>query len=114
MTAAQMYRSKPVEIEAMLFESADDGSVIAEWCGGTNEVSPEQIQIPTLEGVMTASVGDYIIKGLVGEFYPCKPAVFEQKYEAVEPDYVAPAFGEPGWDRHDYHAPDPDYGQRDA
>lgn len=91
MTAAQMYRSKPVEIEARLFESADDGSVIAEWCGGTNEVSPEQIQIPTLEGVMTASVGDYIIKGLIGEFYPCKPDVFERKYEPVVIDPVQPS-----------------------
>ena len=41
------------------------------------------IRIKTLEGVMHASVGDYIIKGLRGEFYPCKPDVFEQKYELV-------------------------------
>jgi hypothetical protein len=39
--------------------------------------------IETLEGNMTANVGDYIIKGVKGEFYPCKPAIFEQTYELV-------------------------------
>lgn len=39
--------------------------------------------INTLEGVMSASVGDYIIKGLRGEFYPCKPDVFERKYDLL-------------------------------
>ena len=41
-------------------------------------------QIDTLEGKMTASVGDYIIKGIKGEFYACKPDVFEQTYDPVE------------------------------
>jgi len=40
--------------------------------------------IPTLEGELTASVGDYIIKGVKGEFYPCKPEIFEQTYEIVK------------------------------
>jgi hypothetical protein len=40
--------------------------------------------IPTLEGTMTASPGDWIIKGLCGEFYPCKPDIFEKSYEIVE------------------------------
>jgi hypothetical protein len=43
-----------------------------------------QIFIPTLEGVMTASEGDWIIKGVKGEFYPCKPDIFEATYEKVE------------------------------
>lgn len=42
------------------------------------------LPINTLEGIMKASVGDYIIKGVQGEFYPCKPSVFEQTYELVE------------------------------
>ena len=42
------------------------------------------ISIETLEGVMTAGIGDYIIKGVNGEFYPCKPDVFEKTYEAVD------------------------------
>ena len=40
--------------------------------------------IKTLEGNMIASIGDYIIKGLRGEFYPCKPDVFEKKYELIK------------------------------
>jgi hypothetical protein len=39
--------------------------------------------IKTLEGVMAASPGDYVIKGVAGEFYPCKPEIFGQSYEAV-------------------------------
>lgn len=42
------------------------------------------MDIPTLEGTMTASIGDYIIKGVNGEFYPCKPDIFEKTYEKVE------------------------------
>ena len=43
----------------------------------------ETMTIKTLEGDMTANVGDYIIKGVKGEFYPCKPDIFEQTYEPV-------------------------------
>ena len=43
-----------------------------------------EVVIRTLEGNMIASVGDYIIKGLRGEFYPCKPDVFEKKYELIK------------------------------
>jgi hypothetical protein len=41
------------------------------------------IKIPTLEGEMIASIGDYIIRGVQGEYYPCKPDIFEMTYEAV-------------------------------
>lgn len=78
------YRKKPVVIEAEKFDSEHHGHEIAEWCGGSNEKSPGQIQIETLEGTMTASLGDYIIKGVQGEFYPCKPDIFEATYEAVD------------------------------
>lgn len=44
----------------------------------------EQLIIPTLEGDMRANKGDYIIKGVRGEIYPCKPDIFEATYEAVE------------------------------
>ena len=50
----------------------------AAWHDGTD------IFIPTLEGVMRASVGDWIIKGVNGEFYPCKPDIFEKTYEPAE------------------------------
>jgi hypothetical protein len=46
------------------------------------------LKIQTLEGDMIASIGDYIIKGIKGEFYPCKPDIFEQTYEKVEPGPV--------------------------
>ena len=42
------------------------------------------LKIDTLEGTMTASVGDYVIKGVNGEFYPCKPDIFEKTYEPAE------------------------------
>jgi len=74
------YRKKPVVIEAMHFDHPSVGSRVAEWCGGSNALSPEQIQIDTLEGVMTASLGDYVIKGVQGEFYPCKAEIFEATY----------------------------------
>lgn len=78
------YKKKPVVIEARQFKEVSDGSVIAEWCGGTNENSPNQIDIKTLEGVMTASLGDFIIKGVKNEFYPCKSDIFEATYEQVQ------------------------------
>lgn len=81
MSAPVKYRKRPVVIEAMCFENEDAGSVIASWCGGTNESRPDEIQISTREGTMTASLGDYVIKGVAGEFYPCKPEIFEATYE---------------------------------
>ena len=78
---AKQYRKKPVVIEAMHFGDVRDGSLIAEWAGGSNEKSPHEVQIETLEGTMTASLGDYVIRGVQGEFYPCKPDIFEATYE---------------------------------
>lgn len=50
-----------------------------------HETFPSQgiVKIPTLEGTMEASIGDYIIKGVNGEFYPCKPDIFNKTYEKV-------------------------------
>ena len=63
--------------ESLIYDIYDAG-----WKAGA--VAPGvDIHIKTLEGDMRCSVGDYIIKGLCGEFYPCKPEVFEQKYEFV-------------------------------
>lgn len=85
------FRKKPVEIEAaqLTDEVADE---LAEWCGGSvwvdgmlypESIRRKHIQIPTLEGSMEASPGDWIIRGVAGEFYPCKPDIFERTYEAV-------------------------------
>ncbi len=53
------------------------------WFIGSNDTS-RYMQIDTLEGVMTANKGDYIIQGVQGEIYPCKPDIFEMTYEIVE------------------------------
>lgn len=89
MNEVQRWTKKPVTIEAMRFDHRS-GEDVALWCGGrfTEEAKPSdptdvafRLHIPTLEGVMTASPGDWIIKGVKGEFYPCKPDIFEASYE---------------------------------
>lgn len=75
------FRKKPVEIEAIQFDGLNHDAV-ADFC------APKIIKvggnftllIPTLEGEMTASKGDWIIKGVKGEFYPCKPDIFQATY----------------------------------
>ena len=51
-----------------------------------DEIKPfmKELHIPTLEGVITASVGDYIIRGIEGEYYPCKPQIFKDSYDLSE------------------------------
>jgi len=66
----------------------DELVALSEWCGGSENAG--LISIPTLEGVMTASPGDWIIRGVKGEFYPCKPDIFEATYEpALNEDQVS-------------------------
>ncbi|AOE43743.1 hypothetical protein SEA_BANTAM_53 [Gordonia phage Bantam] len=88
MTAPKKYRKKPVEIEALVFDGTN-AQQIAEWTGqwrpgdikwGTDS---DFFVIETLEGAMYANVGDYIIRGVQGEFYPCKPHIFAATYEEV-------------------------------
>lgn len=85
------YRKKPVVIEALQFvdkvdrvaelsEFMDNQELVVNYENPNNPV----MKIETLEGVMTASEGDYIIKGVNGEFYPCKPDIFEKTYEPAE------------------------------
>lgn len=79
------YRKKQVEIEARQLEyTAKSQQELAEWCGGIIEEHKSGINIPTLEGITYAQVGDFIIKGVKGEFYACKPDIFELTYEKVE------------------------------
>lgn len=84
------YKKKAVEIEAVQFiDTPERVSEIAEFVGGDLRVNYEgkdnpYIPIETLEGTMKASVGDYIIKGVKGEFYPCKPDIFEATYRCVD------------------------------
>ena len=77
------YRKKPVVIEAIQWNGRNEVEV-SNFIGGNLEMGDESLFIQTLEGKMEASVGDFIIKGVKGEFYPCKPDVFEKTYEKVE------------------------------
>lgn len=64
----------------------DSARNLAAWCGGkfTCDALGPCILIDTLEGQMRADPGDWIIRGVKGEFYPCKPDIFDATYEAVE------------------------------
>lgn len=83
------FRKKPVEIEAVKFDGwnwAECYQFMSDEVLVFPQVLKEReyIKIETLEGTMTASRGDWIIKGVNGEFYPCKPDIFEKTYELVE------------------------------
>lgn len=100
------YKTKPCEIEAVQWTGNNIKEILVfmkqiphvdyypatngfdevrfqEWIYNKTDLN-NKITINTLEGDMKVSVGDYIIKGLRGEFYPCKPDVFEKKYEVIE------------------------------
>jgi hypothetical protein len=89
-----LYRKKPVVIEAIQWDGTWDGmdTINARWPEmRTTHLSSHKSSktvrgwgIGTLEGYHKVSVGDYIIKGVKGEFYPCKPDIFEMTYESVE------------------------------
>ena len=76
------YRKKPVTIEAIQW-TGKNLSEIDNFMGGTVGNKGTILVINTLEGDMEASIGDYIIKGVKGEFYPCKPDIFTETYEEV-------------------------------
>lgn len=88
------YRKKPVVIEARQFTGGKGYNALLDWI---NEHAEDRtsfaitdcgkivgLGIETLEGTMRADVGDWIIEGVSGEFYPCKPDIFAQTYELVE------------------------------
>lgn len=85
------YRKKPVEVEAIQW--LGDKDVAARFMGieiddtFASDDRNNKLIIPTLESDMSCNHGDYIIKGLRGEFYPCKSDIFEQTYEPVNGDY---------------------------
>ena len=76
------YRKKPVVIEAIQW-AGNNLSEIYNFIGRTVNNKETTLVIHTLEGDMEASIGDYIIKGVNGEFYPCKPDIFDKTYEEV-------------------------------
>lgn len=97
MSQVRKYRKKPVVIEAVRVTPANVAAVAA-WCGGrvVREAKPSDptdvyvgLDIPTLEGVMRAQTyhgGDWVVRGIAGEFYPCKSDIFDATYEAEKED----------------------------
>lgn len=92
MSAPQKYRKKPVDIEAVGPLTPENRDAIAVWCRGKAEEKrvpgpgrglTTAVVIHTLEGDMRASYGDYVIRGVQGEFYPCRGDIFAATYEAV-------------------------------
>jgi len=86
------YTKKPVTIDAIQWTGINKEE-IKDFCGEAcvftnikiNKVKVKEVlYIGTLEGIMEASIGDYIIKGIKGEFYPCKPDIFELTYTKNE------------------------------
>lgn len=98
-TTIRQYRKKPVIVEAVQLDNINAPSAVR-WIGEdkakmnlesdaayqAGKAPPVfSVTIQTLEGDIKAMPGDYIIKGVQGEFYPCKPDIFEKTYEVVEP-----------------------------
>jgi len=82
------YRKKPVVVECMLYKDSESRQNIIDWSNGDCYFivfgQGSSFKCKTLEGESTISKGDYIIKGIKGEFYPCKPDIFEATYEKVK------------------------------
>lgn len=89
------FRKRPVDILAMRFDGGmDSARDIISWMSPTTGIyhekwdretvqPPERLTIDTLEGQMAADVGDWVIRGIKGEFYPCKPDIFDATYDQV-------------------------------
>lgn len=96
------FRKKPVVIEAHQWDGTAAGATpIIDWilsaegtarytcsdpdrCAEHNGDTPHYLSIDTLEGTMVAHLGYWVIRGVAGEFYPCKPDIFDQSYEPVD------------------------------
>lgn len=78
------YRNIPVVIEAMKW-TGDNTTEVLRWMFPDIEPDAEanELTIQTLEGELHTSKGDFIIRGVQGEYYPCKPDIFKQTYETV-------------------------------
>lgn len=88
MSEPKIYRKKPVEVQALRVpDLADDegNDDLLDWIGEDAYLDEDdEIVIMTLEGEMHTSTGDYIIRGVSGELYPCKPDIFAKTYEEVQ------------------------------
>ena len=97
MTAPQRFRKKPVVLEAIQYHPHDNCHEINrfvygndDWDEPCTETENAEYAIETLEGVIWAQPGDWIIKGVQGEFYPCKNEIFLATYESANADVPVP------------------------
>lgn len=77
------YRKRPVVIDAVVWTGENTDEVLAFAESNSFIEAGSELLITTLEGVMHVSPGDYVIRGVVGEYYPCKPDIFQKTYEAI-------------------------------
>ena len=86
------YRKKPVVIEAVVWDGSAEAIKFASQADRDLKVdfgdNKPSLFIETLEGVHEAKFGDYIIKGIQGELYPCKPDIFKATYEEVDNENI--------------------------
>jgi hypothetical protein len=84
------FRKKPVVLDAWLFDGSYESYAavpsggIVRWFSSGPSGRPACVEVQTLEGTMTAWAGDWIIRGVKGEFYPCKPDIFAATYESAD------------------------------
>jgi len=76
------YRKKPVEIDAVLYDGSKESIADCARLGNFGLFS-DHLSIKTLGGTMRCEVGDWLIRGVKGELYPCKPDIFEATYEVA-------------------------------
>lgn len=83
--SASKFRKKPVVIEAVQYKTGLNAGEVLEFADGSAFMAAShEVYIETKEGRMHISHNDWVIKGVQGEFYPCKPDIFEATYEPVE------------------------------
>lgn len=88
MSSVQIFRKRPVEVRVMQL-TASNRKDVAGWirANGGRAVVPDDdscLYIQTMEGLMRSKVGDFVIRGVHGEFYSCDQVIFEKTYEPVE------------------------------
>lgn len=82
------YRKKPVAVVALQL-TENNLAYVAKWCGADfgytfGARDPDSLDVHTPEGTMAAYIGDFIIKDIKGDFYPCEPDIFAETYEEVQ------------------------------
>lgn len=81
-------KKKPIEIEFIQFTGSESAKKIEQWSSNKaryaiDKKANQTLLVYTKEGLMVANLDDYIIKGVHGEFYPCKPDIFHKTYEVL-------------------------------